>query len=290
MTTVRMATRSSKLAQWQANRVSTLLRNAQAIDVEIVLISTVGDERRDVPIHALGGTGVFVKEVQQAVLDGRADIAVHSAKDLPSMSADGLLLACVPERGDVRDVLVGARLDAIPNGGTVATGSVRRRAQLLALRSDLVFAELRGNIDTRLDRAGDFDAIALAAAGIDRIGRADEIAQRLEVDAMLPQVGQGALAVECRASDNLVQELLATINDTAQHACVTSERAFLAAIGGGCDAPIGAFAQYAGAALVILAVIADGHGQLHRTTASGTDPTLVGQDAARALLRYVETP
>ncbi len=163
----------------------------------------------DVPIHAIGGTGVFAKEVQQTVLDGRADVAVHSAKDLPaSDNPDGLMIAAVPERADPRDALVGSTLAALPAGARVATGSVRRRAQLVSLRPDLTFAELRGNIATRLARAADYDAIVVAAAALVRLGldeRADEL---LEPSVMLPQVGQGALAVECRADDAATLERL----------------------------------------------------------------------------------
>lgn len=157
---LRVATRGSALARWQAERVIELLGES----AELVIVSTTGDERADTPIHQMGGTGVFVKEVQQAVLDGRADIAVHSAKDLPSEATPGLVIGAVPERGDPRDALVGSRLEDLRAGAVVATGSVRRRAQLAAARPDLGFAELRGNMETRLRKAADFDAIVVAAA------------------------------------------------------------------------------------------------------------------------------
>src|SRR5947208_4664857 len=161
MAPLRIATRGSRLALWQAERVATLLGG----DVELVIVSTTGDQRTDVPIWTIGGTGVFVKEVQQAVLEGRADLAVHSAKDLPSETADGLTLAAVPERADPRDALVGTRLDDIPEGGTVGTGSVRRQAQLAALRPDLHFQSIRGNIETRIGQAGaGVDAVVVALA------------------------------------------------------------------------------------------------------------------------------
>ncbi|HEY1737578.1 MAG TPA: hydroxymethylbilane synthase, partial [Acidimicrobiia bacterium] len=194
MASVRIATRGSRLARWQAEHVGQLLRDAHGVEPELVVVSTTGDAQRDVPIHALGGTGVFVKEVQQAVLDGRADVAVHSAKDLPSDTPAGLLLACVPERGDARDALVGARLDDIPRGATVGTGSVRRRAQLATLRPDLVFAELRGNIETRLERVlgpdRQYDAIVMALAALQRLERTDAVAEIVAVDTMVPQIAQ----------------------------------------------------------------------------------------------------
>src|SRR5438132_3472903 len=195
---LRIATRASTLARWQAERVGVLLGEP----VEFVLVTTTGDRDQRADLHAIGGTGIFVKEVQQAVLDGRADMAVHSAKDLPaSDSPAGLVLAAVPERADPRDALVGSTLDALPAGARIGTGSVRRRAQLVALRPDLTFAELRGNIPTRLDRAGEYDAIVVAAAALARLGRADLATEYLEPSVMLPQVGQGALAVECRTGD-----------------------------------------------------------------------------------------
>jgi len=190
MPPLRVATRGSALARWQAERVVQLL----GVEAEYVIVSTRGDERREVPIHAMGGTGVFVKEVEQAVLDGRADVAVHSAKDLPSETSPELVLAALPERGDPRDALVGRPLDEIPTGGRVGTGSVRRRAQLAARRPDIGFGELRGNIPTRLEKADDFDAVVLAGAGLDRLGLADRIAERVDPSVVLPQVAQGALA------------------------------------------------------------------------------------------------
>src|SRR2546429_8324662 len=174
MPPLRVATRGSALARWQAERVVQLL----GVEAEYVIVPTRGDERRDVPIHAMGGTGVFVKEVEQAVLDGRAEVAVHSAKALPSETSPELVLAALPERGDPRDALVGRPLDEIPTGGRIGTGSVRRRAQLAARRPDLGFGELRGNIPTRLEKADGFDAVGLAAAAPDRLGPPDPNAQR----------------------------------------------------------------------------------------------------------------
>src|SRR6476620_10212794 len=162
----RVATRGSALARWQAERVADLLAKQVGASTELVVVSTRGDRDTSSTIHALGGTGVFVKEVQDAVLRGDADLAVHSAKDLPAETPDGLVLAAIPERGDPRDALVGSTFTGLPTGARVATGSVRRRAQLAAARPDLTFAELRGNVDTRLEKASQFDAIVLAAAGL----------------------------------------------------------------------------------------------------------------------------
>jgi hydroxymethylbilane synthase len=282
MPPLRVATRGSALARWQAERVVELLD----VDAEYVLLSTKGDERRDVPIHAMGGTGVFVKEVEQAVLDGRADVAVHSAKDLPSATAPGLELAALPERADARDALVGRTLDEIPTGGRVGTGSVRRRAQLAALRPDLDFGELRGNIPTRIEKAGAFDAVVLAAAGLDRLGLSDHVAERLDPSVVLPQVAQGALAVECRDDDDETRAQLAGIDDPGVRAAVTAERAYLAALGGGCDLPCGALAEAdAGGTVHLDALLASLDGRITlRVRVEGSDPTTVGVEAARRIV------
>jgi hydroxymethylbilane synthase len=281
---LRVATRGSELARWQAHRVATLL----GPDTELVVVSTTGDQRTDVPIHAVGGTGIFVKEVQQAVLDGRADLAVHSAKDLPaSESPDGLVLAATPERADPRDVLVGATLDALPAGARVATGSVRRRAQLVSLRPDLTFAELRGNIATRLQRAADHDAIVVAAAALTRLGLDDRADEYLEPSVLLPQVGQGALAVECRSDDDDTLTRLTAIDDARVHAAVDAERAYLAELGGGCDLPCGALARVDGDDVEVEALLAatDGHVVL-RATARDTDPVAAGRAVAAELMAH----
>jgi hydroxymethylbilane synthase len=252
---LRVATRGSRLAQWQAHHVASLLRDADPrLDVELVIVTTTGDTRTDLPLHSIGGQGVFVKEVQQAVLDCDADIAVHSAKDLPSGSPpDGLVLAAVPPRGDARDALVGARLDDLGPGATVATGSVRRQAQLAARRPDLVFTDLRGNIDSRLEKVPDGGALVVAQAALERLGVAERAAEVMGVATMVPQVGQGALAVECRAGDHGTRRRLETIESAVDRGFVDLERAFLAQLGGGCDLPVGAHAR----------LDADGRVELH---------------------------
>jgi hydroxymethylbilane synthase len=278
---VRIATRASALARWQAERVAAFLGG----DAELVIVSTTGDQRSDVPIHAMGGTGVFVREVQEAVLDGRADIAVHSAKDLPSERVPELVIAAVPERADVRDALVGSTLNDLPTGASVGTGSVRRRAQLAAARPDLTFGELRGNMETRLRKAEAFDAIVVAAAALDRLGLADRIAERLEPSVMLPQVAQGALAVECRADASDVVARLVAIDNKAAHAAVDAERAFLAELGGGCNLPCGALAVAEGKGIEIEALLASLDGRIViRAAAEGDDAVTVGLEVARRLL------
>jgi hydroxymethylbilane synthase len=211
------------------------------IDVELVFVETTGDRRQDVSLHSIGGQGVFVKEVQTAVLEGRADLAVHSAKDLPSTPAGGLVIGAFGERRDPRDVLVGRALSDLARGATVATGSVRRRAQLASLRPDLTFTELRGNIPTRLEKIPVDGAIVMAAAALEILGWSDRIAQSLDVDRLVPAVGQGAVAIECRHDDDAVRELLSLVDHASTRRSVEIERAFLAELGSGCSLPIGAF-------------------------------------------------
>jgi hydroxymethylbilane synthase len=282
---LRAATRGSPLARWQAEHVAGLLRTADPdLRVELVVVETQGDRRLDVPIWELGGKGVFAKEVQAAVLDGRADLAVHSAKDLPSGRFPGLALAAVPERGDPRDALVGSTVADLPQGAEVGTGSLRRQAQLAAARPDLRFVGLRGNMATRLAKAVDHDAIVVAAAALDRLGLGDRIAERLPVDVMLPQVGQGALAVECRVDDNRLLERLAAVDHVPTHRCVAAERAFLAELGGDCSLPAAAHATIVDDVVTLAGRIAsvDGATVLHHE-AQGRSASL-GADVARHLL------
>jgi hydroxymethylbilane synthase len=281
---LRAATRGSTLALTQTHLVAALLA---PIRVEPVVVETVGDRLTDAPISSLGGQGVFVKEVQAAVLDGRAEIAVHSAKDLPSAPTPGLVIAAVPERGDPRDALVGSTLDALPAGARIATGSVRRRAQLAWLRPDLTFAGLRGNMETRLSKAHRFDAIVVAVAALHRLGRSDRLTEVLETGVMLPQVGQGALAVECREDDHHTRELLRSINHMPSLLAVQAERAFLREVGGSCDLPVGAYATLDGPAgpIGLEAMIATGDGRVVlRHRAEGDDPDDLGRRVARHLL------
>jgi hydroxymethylbilane synthase len=279
---LRAATRRSELARWQTSHVGELLGR----DVEAVVVDTSGDRRGDVPIWEIGGQGVFVKEVQAAVLDGRADVAVHSAKDLPSSPTPGLVLAAVPEREDPRDALVGSKLDELAPGAVVATGSVRRRAQLAWIRPDLTFAGLRGNIATRLARAPRYDAVVVALAALRRLGRTDRVAEALDPSVMLPQVSQGALAVECRLDDEATRAALQAVDHAASRRAVDAERAFLAELGGSCDLPVGAYAQPVGAGdLELSGMVSSLDGRLMlRHAMTGTDPATLGRELARRLL------
>jgi hydroxymethylbilane synthase len=282
---IRAATRGSPLARWQAAHVAGLLRAADAsCEVELVVVDTRADRRLDIPIWELGGKGAFAKEVQAAVLDGRADLAVHSAKDLPSAPVPGLVLAAVTERGDPRDALVGSTLADLPEGAEVATGSLRRQAELRRHRPDLRFAGLRGNMQTRLAKADEHDAIVVAAIALDRLGLGDRITERLDVDVVIPQVGQAALAVECREGDAELGARLSGVEDAPSRRCVDAERAFLAELGGDCALPAGAHAVVtADGALSLQAFLASPDGATMVRTAIGGDGPEIGLAAAREL-------
>jgi hydroxymethylbilane synthase len=296
MTTLRIATRGSTLALWQAEHVAGLLRAADpTITAEPVVVETRADRRLDIPIWELGGKGVFAKEIQAAVLDGRADIAVHSAKDLPSRTPDGLLLAAVPGRGDPRDALVGAALDDLPDGALVATGSLRRQAQLAHARPDLRFEGLRGNMARRVGRVGQdgVAAVVVAAAALDRLGWADRIAERLDVATMVPQVAQAALAVECRAedADGPVGAALAAVEDGPTRQVVDAERGFLAELGGDCSLPAAAHAVLDvrtddGDTLTVRGLLASPDGTIVVRHAE-TGPAAAGPALGRALARHL---
>jgi hydroxymethylbilane synthase len=297
-TPLRLATRGSPLARWQTHRVAELL-GRKGTPTTVVVVDTEGDRRADVPLRSIGGQGVFVKEVQAAVVRGEADAAVHSAKDLPSapeLLVPGLVLAAFPERADPHDLLVGATLDTLGSGALVATGSARRRVQLANLRADLVFADLRGNLATRLAAVGTagVGAVVVAVAGVERLGWENEAGlpvERLGPLTMVPQVGQGAIAVECREDDHAVREALAAIDDPWVRRPVEAERAYLAELGGGCTQPVGALAvacEDAGVpagSLTVTGMLAseDGHVVLRRM-GTGTDPGHLGRSVARALL------
>lgn len=248
---IRIASRGSQLALWQAEAVAAQLRRLRPdLTVEIEVIKTTGDRILDVPLARIGDRGLFTKEVDEALLDGRAHIAVHSLKDVPTTITDGLALAAISDREDPRDVLIGPRgaelsLDTLPTGARVGTSSLRRRAQLLHLRPDVQVVDLRGNLNTRLAKldAGDYDAILLAAAGVLRLGWSDRISTYLHTDDWLPAVGQGALAIVARGDDSRTLDIVAPLGDTAAAACVRAERAFLRELEGGCQVPIAALAR-----------------------------------------------
>lgn len=304
---IRVATRASELARWQADHVADLLRGSQpGLSVEVVPVSTEGDRRTDVPLSQIGGKGVFAKEVQLAVLDGRADIAVHSAKDLPAATPPGLRLVAVPTRGEVRDALVGAGLDelraAVRDGRSpvVATGSARRRVQLAEMVPGLSFAELRGNMATRLDKAAGFDAIVVATVALERLGLATRITEVIPADQMVPQVGQGALGIECRSDDDATITCLEGIEDPRSRTDVDAERAFLSELGGDCSLPAGAHCRSAADGTLrlsgILAAEVPATGVVHaggtpgglmKADATGVDPDSLGRLVARDLLARV---
>ncbi len=244
-----IGTRGSRLARWQADWVAARLRSLHpGLDVALIEIKTQGDRDRNSPLAAIGGVGLFTKEIQRAVLDGSVNVAVHSLKDLPTQGPAELILAAVPTREDVADALIAPhhkRLDALPAGARVGTGSPRRRAQLLFRRPDLDVVMLRGNVETRLNQAleGRLDAVVLAWAGLNRLGLETHVTQRLAPPDFLPAVGQGALGIECRRDDLEVGERLATLDDPASHRAVRAERAVLAELEGGCILPMGAWAR-----------------------------------------------
>ena len=243
---LRLATRGSAQARTQAQAVAdTLMAANPGRIVELVFVETLGDrtQRDNVPLHSIGGQGVFVKEVQSAVLRGDADMAAHSAKDLPSFTAEGLQLAAFCERRDARDVLIGSTLDGLANGAPVATGSVRRRAQLKVTRPDLHFLELRGNIHTRLGKVPEGGAIVMAAAALHVLDLVSEITDYLPPASFVPSPGQGCVAVECRVGDDDMVKLLAAIDHAPTRLAVEVERAFLAELGSGCSMPVGAHAS-----------------------------------------------
>lgn len=274
------------MARWQAEAVSSLLAS-RGISTEFLLVTTEGDRDQSRQIQDMAGQGVFVKEVQRAVLEGRADAAVHSAKDLRSLPTAGLNLVGFLERGDPSDALIGNHLDHIPEGGVIATGSARRRVQLLNLRPDLNFVGLRGNIKTRVEIAqGDeVDAVVVAMAALDRLDLTELADQIFEPDLMVPQVGQGAIAIECRDDDHQTVESLSQIVHNLTGRCVTAERSYLAELGGGCELPVGAYAYEEEDTLYLDTVLASVDGStVLRTKHEGQDPILLGAQTAQELL------
>ncbi len=300
MPLIRIATRTSPLARWQARFVADrLAASAADIRVEFVPVRSGGDRDRTTALKDFGGIGAFTSAVQNELLEGRADVAVHSLKDLPTEPAEGLVLACVPKRAACSDVLIlpadrpvtAAGLDVLPHQGRVGTGSPRRQAQLLHARPDLVMKENRGNVETRIARldAGDFDAIVLAEAGLQRLGLTERIRVRLNPPIMLPAVGQGALGIECRSDDSRCRTLLKHLIDEPTWQAVRAERRLLHALRAGCHAPVGVYTQYedSGRTLSLTAVLLspDGRRRLEATARGPAEnPEAVGQAAADDLL------
>jgi hydroxymethylbilane synthase len=289
--TLRIATRGSPLALWQAHFVADTLRTQAGVSVELVIVQTSGDRILDVPLSQLGGQGVFTKEVQRAVLDGRADLAVHSLKDLPTAPEEGLVLAAVPPRGATGDAFLSERyrhFDDLPLGARLATGSTRRRAQILHRRPDLNLVDLRGNVGTRLRKLTEegYDGIVLAVAGLQRLGEADRVTETLDPAWMLPAVGQGALGLECRADDTATRAILRLLDDHPTHQAVTAERAMLHALGGGCQVPIAAAATVTDGEIQLRGAVLSGNGQRRVVaTQSGPDeaPAALGVSVAAEL-------
>ena len=289
---IKVGTRTSALAIAQTDEVvGTLRMSFPDTQFQIVPITSEGDRNKDAPLLSLG-RGTFAKRLDQSLLDGDIDMAVHSAKDLASALPDGLVIAAYPERKDPRDVIVnrwGLRFDDLPPGATLGTSSPRRCGQLLSVRPDITFVAIRGNVDTRLSKVGDgCDGVVLAAAGLERLGRLDEATEILTTDLCVPDAGQGALAVETRFDDDLVKEMLEVVNHPETWAVVTAERAFVQTAGGGCRVPVAAYAVVEAGALRIrtMACLPDGS-EIFRKSVTGPadDPQLAGRAAAHALMQ-----
>ncbi|MGB7024086.1 MAG: hydroxymethylbilane synthase [Candidatus Acidiferrales bacterium] len=292
MNRLRIGSRGSKLALWQAEHIRTRLSNDGGIESEIVIIKTSGDRFQSASVTAIGGKGIFIKEIEDALLDARVDIAVHSMKDVPTATPSGLCFPAVTEREDPRDCLVSRRgesLGTLPHGARVGTSSLRRQSQLRYFRKDLRVTEMRGNVDTRLRKleTGEFDAIVVAKAGLDRLGLSDNIAEVIAPEIMLSAVGQGALAIEARESDESLRETLASFDDGETRAAVTAERALLAELEGGCQVPLGAWGRIERGALRLDARVlaADGSESI-AGNASGpmANAEEIGRRLARELL------
>lgn len=289
---IRLGTRASALAQWQANWVASQLQRLGAT-VQMVPISTAGDRQQQGPIGAMGGQGVFTKEIQRALLDDLADLAVHSLKDLPTDEVPGLCLAAVPERAEVGDALVCRKwcsLDELPEGAVVGSGSLRRQSQLLRVRPDLQLKDIRGNVETRLKKLddGDFDAVILAEAGLRRLGLEENITQIIPTSVMLPAVGQAALGLETRSNDRATREVVEQLTDRATFAAVTAERSMLATLRGGCLAPIGAWGRTDDDGRLVLSgrvLSSDGSACLEQTVAGEIgEAEQLGRDVAGSLI------
>jgi hydroxymethylbilane synthase len=297
MPKLRLGSRGSQLALWQANHISALLRE-RGHEVEIEIIHTTGDKITDVPLAMVGtkgglGKGIFTKEIEEALAAGRVDLAVHSLKDLPTELPPGFEIAAITQRQDPRDAFCSqlySQIELLPQGARVGTSSLRRQAQLKAIRRDLDIHPLRGNVDTRLRKLqqGEYDAIILASAGLKRLGKTELIKQIIPPEIMCPAAGQGALGIEIRQGDAATREHLAFLNDPAARAATTCERTLLNRLGGGCQVPIGAFAEMREGKLHLEAIVADPDGsKLLRESRDGNvnDPETLGNTVGDCLLR-----
>jgi hydroxymethylbilane synthase len=295
MASLRIGSRGSALALWQANHIAALLRTA-GHQVEIEIIKTIGDKIIDVPLSQVGAKsgvdkGIFTKEIEEALLAGRIDLAVHSLKDLPTELSSDFENAAIPEREDARDAFCSlkfASIEELPSNARIGTSSLRRQAQLRATRQDLNLLPLRGNVDTRLRKlaSGEYDAIILAAAALNRLGQTDSVRQLLPVTVMCPAAGQGALAIEIRAGDSLTLDLVKFLDDRDARATTTCERTVLNRLGGGCQVPIGAFCRAENDTLIVDVVVAHPDGtRILRKSQTGNDPIQLGEAVGDALLR-----
>jgi hydroxymethylbilane synthase len=289
MARLRIGSRGSQLALWQANHISGLLR-ARGHEVEIEIIHTTGDKITDVALAKVGTKGMFTKELEEALAAGRVDLAVHSLKDLPTELPDGFEIAAITEREDPRDAFCSRHysgIDDLPRGARVGTSSLRRQAQLKTIRPDLEIHSLRGNVDTRLRKLeqGEYDAVILASAGLKRLAKTELIKQIIPTEIMCPAAGQGSLGIEIREGDAKTRELVKFLDDPKTRAATTCERALLNRLGGGCQVPIGAFAETRNGKLHLECIVADPDGlKILRDSRDGSDPVKLGNDAGAALL------
>jgi len=286
---LRIGTRGSMLAKWQAESVRKRLFAAAGVEAEIVIIKTAGDKLQHMPLTAIGGKGIFIKELEEALLEESIDLAVHSVKDIPTDTPSRLSFPAVCHRDDVRDCLVGATLTSLRQGARVGTGSLRRQAQLLHLRPDLDIRDLRGNVDTRLRKveSGEYEAIMLSKAGLDRLGLSQRISEVLSPEVCMPAVGQGAIAVECRLKDSEAADILALLDDAETRTAIIAERALLGALQGGCQVPLGAWARIERGELVLEACVCSPDGVQYvkqRATAAPDQAAQLGEHMARLLV------
>jgi len=289
MARLRIGSRGSQLALWQANHISALLRE-RGHEVEIEIIKTTGDKITEVALAQVGTKGMFTKEIEEALAEGRVDVAVHSLKDLPTELPPGFELAAITSRVNPRDVFLSVKygsLNGLPKGARVGTSSLRRQAQLKVARPDLVIHALRGNVDTRMRKLeeGEYDAIILAAAGLTRLGKTQWIREVLAEDFMCPAAGQGALGIEIRRGDSNTRQHLAFLDDAGARAATTCERALLNKLGGGCQVPIGAFAEMHAGVLHLEGIVAHPDGsKVLRESRDGHDPVELGESVGETLL------
>jgi hydroxymethylbilane synthase len=290
MARFRIGSRGSQLALWQANYISALLRE-RGHEVELEIIKTTGDKITDVALAKVGTKGMFTKEIEEALAEDRIDLAVHSLKDLPTELSPGFEIAAVTTRENPRDVFCSSKygsIEELPREARVGTSSLRRQAQLKAVRPDLDIHPLRGNVDTRLRKleAGEYDAIILAAAGLNRLGKTQLVKQVIPAEVMCPAAGQGALGIEIRTGDSVTRQHLAFLDDAAARATTTCERALLNKLGGGCQVPIGAFAEVRNGRLHLEAIVADPDGsKVLRESREGSDPVQLGESVGETLLQ-----